>query len=765
MPRYSFESEGDEREAFNANSSSGQPTLHQQQTPTMSQYPPAAGSRRYEQAPYEDSPSRQAMPGAHPDSAFAQMRANRRSSREGMPPPNSSRTPYMAAGAAAGIGAGAAASSMHPMSPQGYSQSPVPPQAQGQWRPDPDYYAPPQSNITPGADNFSEAAAGGVAGIAYGVAEQNPRESGLEAMRGPNYPQQTYQAQDSYGYGRGNEYGMHDPQASLRPGAAAYTGDNAGDRASHSSLQGLNAAAVPMAQSSPGYRSPGYGPGPYRDDPYQGYSVHSHANLGTVDPNEILDDGDDGLVYNQRGARHSMLSLGHSSGKGSHHGTGAAAAAGGAAAGAGVIGAIGGLVGKNGASRDGNGHYDAVQGNTGYQGAGGSAYDLGTNGAEKSAWLEKQGASSKKWKWLIAGGVVLLIAVAIALGVYFGVVRNQNSGSAAPGKSAADDTADNGDLNINSPEIKKLMNNANLHKVFPGIDYTPINTQYPDCIHNPPSQNNITRDLAVLSQLTNTVRLYGTDCNQTQMLIHAVNQLELKDTVKIWMGVWQDGNTTTNERQLSQMWDILDEYGDSYFKGLIVANEILFREQMTASELGSLLSEVRTNLTGRQLTLPVATSDLGDDWTSELAQMSDYIMSNIHPFFAGVNAKDAASWTYSFWSNQNGGFWKSDISKNIIAETGWPSQGGTDCGTTTVTDCPDASVAGIDEMNTFMDNWVCQALTNGTNYFWFESFDEPWKIMYNSGSQNWEDHWGLMDVNRNLKSGVKIPDCGGKTVD
>jgi exo-beta-1,3-glucanase (GH17 family) len=668
----------------------------------------------------------------------------------------------MAAGAAAGLGAGAAS-----MSPQNYSQSPVAPQAQGQWRPDPDYYGPPQTNITPGADNFSEAAAGGVAGIAYGVADQNPRESGLEAMRGPNYPQQTHQAQDPYGYGRGNyDYDMNDPSGgSLRPGSAAYAGD-AGDRASHSSLQGLNAAAVPMAQSSPGYmsRGPGYGPGPYRDDPYQGYSVHSRQNLGTVDPNEILDDGDDGLEYHQRGARHSMLSLGHSSGKSSHNGTGAAAAAGGAAAGAGVMGAIGGLVGKKGASRDGNGHYNAVNSNTGYQGAGGSTYDLGT-GPEKSAWLEKQSTSSKKLRWLFIAGILLLVAAGIALGIYFGIFRNKGSGSATAGQSAADDTADNGDLNINSPEIKKLMKNPNLHKVFPGIDYTPLNTQYPDCIHDPPSQNNVTRDVAVLSQLTNTIRLYGTDCNQTQMLIHAVNQLELKDTIKIWLGVWQDKNTTTNERQLAQMWDILDEYGEAPFKGLIVANEILFRKQMTATQLGSLLSEVRTNLTSRKISLPVATSDLGDDWTSELASMSDYIMSNIHPFFAGVNAKDAASWTYSFWSNQNGGFWKSDISKNIIAETGWPSQGGTDCGSSAVTDCPNGSVAGIDEMNTFMEGWVCQALANGTNYFWFESFDEPWKIQFNSGNQNWEDHWGLMDVNRNLKAGVKIPDCGGKTVD
>jgi exo-beta-1,3-glucanase (GH17 family) len=63
-----------------------------------------------------------------------------------------------------------------------------------------------------------------------------------------------------------------------------------------------------------------------------------------------------------------------------------------------------------------------------------------------------------------------------------------------------------------------------------------------------------------------------------------------------------------------------------------------------------------------------------------------------------------------------------------------------------------------------MEDWVCQALSNGTNYFWFEAFDEPWKISFNTKSQNWEDHWGLIDVNRNLKTGVKIPDCDGKTV-
>lgn len=46
----------------------------------------------------------------------------------------------------------------------------------------------------------------------------------------------------------------------------------------------------------------------------------------------------------------------------------------------------------------------------------------------------------------------------------------------------------------------------------------------------------------------------------------------------------------------------------------------------------------------------------------------------------------------------------------------------------------------------------------------FESYDQPWQKQFNKGDRNWEDHWGLMGIDRKLKDGVKIPDCGGKTV-
>jgi hypothetical protein len=46
----------------------------------------------------------------------------------------------------------------------------------------------------------------------------------------------------------------------------------------------------------------------------------------------------------------------------------------------------------------------------------------------------------------------------------------------------------------------------------------------------------------------------------------------------------------------------------------------------------------------------------------------------------------------------------------------------------------------------------------------FEAFDEPWKVIYNTPGKDWEDKWGLFDAGRNLKPGINIPNCGGKTV-
>ena len=573
-------------------------------------------------------------------------------------------------------------------------------------------------------DNFGETAAGGgLAGIATGVANANQRDSGVEALRaieqtpgrrGHGYSGSNGGMAYNASSGARNTYnassGAPNPySASSRKPVMPSNGLRQTD--SWSSNAPMSAAAALPARGTPGserdslrlgqYPSGHYSDGPYDDSPYQRRSV----GWDSINPNEIADDGDDEFVMDPR----------RKSARSSTHAILPAAGAATTAAGAGVLGGIvgrslsGGFAGRNATG----GNYGPVPGNTTQRG-----------GEAEKSWQEHEHAKRRRRLFIILGTTLLVIALivgAIIGGVLGSRNANSDGGPTKSSQSAAGDTATNGDLSSDSSEIKALMNNPNLHKVFPGMDYTPFNSQYPACLTNPPSQNNVTRDIAVLSQLTNQVRLYGTDCNQTDMVLHAIDRLKLPD-MKVWLGVWIENNATTNERQLAQMWNVLDQHGAKPFMGAIIGNEVLYRKDGSSQMLQKYLKSVKQNFTSLGYDLPVSTSDLGDNWTADLAQSVDIVMSNIHPFFGGVEATAAAAWVWEFWQGHDVPLTQGTKIKQIISEVGWPSAGGNDCGAVDCTSKTQGSIAGITEMNTFMDDFVCQSMANGTDYFWYVSY-------------------------------------------
>ncbi|EKV12967.1 Glucan endo-1,3-beta-glucosidase btgC [Penicillium digitatum Pd1] len=554
--------------------------------------------------------------------------------------------------------------------------------------------------ITPDMDNLGpNSPGGGISGIALGIANTHSRESGIEASQGAN---------DGYTGPAERDFNTTGSDTPYIPSTGYTNADSFHPEHAHASNMARGGALA-----SPALQTPSQSSG-HLSDP-------THSTYQYPAPYAGLTDG----PYQRHSTAYSNGDISN--------------------------------INPDDIADDGEEDF-APPRTRGASAAAGATGGATADGRKKMGWIVG----------LVLGFVILGAIVGGAVGGTIGNRHSEKKSTAAGADTATGDTTTNGDLDKDSSEIQALMGNPNLHKVFPGMDYTPWGVQYPDCLKWPPSQNNVTRDMAVLSQLTNTVRLYGTDCNQTEMVLHAIDRLELTD-IKLWLGVWIDSNTTTTERQINHLYTLLNDTKHTpIYKGVIVGNEALYRagnsKQSAETTLISYIREVTTEVKNRNLDLLIATSDLGDNWNAQLVEEVDVVMSNVHPFFAGVNVDAAVGWTWDFWQTHDVSLTKGTNKKQIISEVGWPSGGGKDCGGSSV--CDDdtpGSVASIENMNTFMSDWICPALENGTDYFWFEAFDEPWKIQFNTPGKEWEDKWGLMDSGRNLKKGLTIPDCGGKT--
>ena len=76
-------------------------------------------------------------------------------------------------------------------------------------------------------------------------------------------------------------------------------------------------------------------------------------------------------------------------------------------------------------------------------------------------------------------------------------------------------------------------------------------------------------------------------------------------------------------------------------------------------------------------------------------------------------------------------------------ETGWPTNGGTDY---------EAATAGTDLAARYYSESVCGMLDWGVNVFYFEAFDEPWKVE-DEGDPG--PHWGYREADGRLKPGLR----------
>jgi len=373
--------------------------------------------------------------------------------------------------------------------------------------------------------------------------------------------------------------------------------------------------------------------------------------------------------------------------------------------------------------------------------------------------LQKSRARSARSRWMVIGSLVALVGI-IAIAAAIGVTVAKKSKSA---KSAASGSSSSSGSGGSSNDPSNFAKDPNLHQSFHGLAYTPKGSLYPQCGN---SLEDVIKDVQLMSQLTTRVRLYGADCNQTQLVLEAIKQTKVDMTVFIGNYV-EPSDDASYKRQRDTLMDAINTYGTTHIAGCTVGNEFMLNYlnlhgggtdpndavgQQGAAELLTYINDTRSTLSQANIKIPIGNSDAGSYFNTEVLENVDYGMANVHAWFANQTASNGANWVFNFFKTNNvqPAAALPNQPKMYIAETGWPTDS-KDAGN----ESNGASNASVSNLQIYLDNFVCQANQNNVPYFYFEFFDEKWKDDTFGGV---EGHWGLFTSNRTLKD-IKIPNC------
>ncbi|KAG9295918.1 hypothetical protein G9A89_006657 [Geosiphon pyriformis] len=378
---------------------------------------------------------------------------------------------------------------------------------------------------------------------------------------------------------------------------------------------------------------------------------------------------------------------------------------------------------------------------------------------EKSDWLKKEQKASRRTRILVSTiGIIVLVGVLAA--IIYVLVHKGTSKSLANSYSANDYSAANNNATSTNGKLPEnplgpyytskgrpvnLTINADprLHKSFYGMNYGPILALYPWCTN---TLGDTIEDLKQLSQLTNRLRLYGMDCDAANYTLQAIELLKLDMT--IIPTIWVDSNATTYQRQYDDFFNNLKQHGTKRIDGVSVGNEVLFRKEIEAADLYSRIADIRqkiqTSYPGSKI--PVFTSDIGSNVDKDFVNAVEVAFANVHPYFGGISVNDAATWTFDFYEKFDVKPSKQAGKSAVISEIGWPTEGKADSN----------AVASVPNLQKFLDTFICKANEQGEKYYYFETYDTPWKTDYFTIL---EGSWGLFNSDRSFKKGITIPNC------
>jgi len=155
-----------------------------------------------------------------------------------------------------------------------------------------------------------------------------------------------------------------------------------------------------------------------------------------------------------------------------------------------------------------------------------------------------------------------------------------------------------------------------------GFSYSPFQQgQYPQKDQFP-SDDEMRRDLEILSKLTDNIRTYSVDGT-----LGDIPKLAEEFGLRVTLGIWISPDQERNEREIQKAIELANN--SRSIVRVVVGNEALFREEITPEELIVLLDRVRA-----AVKVPVTTSEQWHIWEKypQLASHVDLIAAHILPY-------------------------------------------------------------------------------------------------------------------------------------
>ena len=262
------------------------------------------------------------------------------------------------------------------------------------------------------------------------------------------------------------------------------------------------------------------------------------------------------------------------------------------------------------------------------------------------------------------------------------------------------------------------------------VSYSPYHTRVnPKDIDLIPA-GQIKQDLQRVAAVANGVRTYSVIAGQDR-IPRIAGDLGLDVVLGAWIG-----DTETRDREEMEAVAELTR-ANRNVRSVLVGNEVLLRKERTTDELIEMIREVK-----RQVHVPVSTSEIWYLWLKnpELVSAVDYISVHILPYWEGVGADEAVSFTLDRLQELRDAY---PGKKIVITEFGWPSQGYNNL---------DAKPGQLAQA-TIIREFIEEAGRHGVEYNIIEAFDQPWKV--NEGSVG--AYWGLFDTSGNAKFSLTGP--------